>query len=229
MSGEVSQPLRLILFDVDGTLVDSQGSIVAAMTDAFAAMGLAVPARADILSIVGLSLDHAMVRLAPDAPSHDGLVKAYKDAFMARRLQLGSVEGSPLYPGARDCLERLAQVPENLLGVATGKSQRGLDAVLEAHGLEKMFVTRQVADHHPSKPHPSMVHTAMAEVGVNTEGTVLIGDTSFDMDMADAAGVAGIGVNWGYHKPAALHRAQVIVDSFDALAGAIDQVWTRAT
>jgi len=227
MTGGASRPLRLILFDVDGTLVDSQGSIVAAMTDAFQAMGLAVPARADILSIVGLSLDRAMVRLAPDAPSHDKLVQGYKDAFMARRQQLGSGEGSPLYPGAMACLELLAEVPENLLGVATGKSQRGLDAMLEAHGLERMFVTRQVADHHPSKPHPSMVHTAMGETGVGPESTVLIGDTSFDMDMADAAGVAGIGVNWGYHKPEALHRAQVIVGTFDALPGAIDQVWTR--
>ncbi|MFT7596613.1 MAG: phosphoglycolate phosphatase [Paracoccaceae bacterium] len=228
MKADASRPLRLILFDVDGTLVDSQGSIVTAMTDAFQTMGLAVPARANILSIIGLSLDHAMVRLAPDAPSHDKLVQAYKDAFMARRLQLGSGEGSPLYPGARACLEQLAQVPENLLGVATGKSQRGLDAVLEAHGLEQMFVTRQVADHHPSKPHPSMVQTAMSEVGVDPENTVLIGDTSFDMDMADAAGVAGIGVNWGYHKPEALHRAHVIVDSFAAVPGAINQVWTRS-
>lgn len=225
MSREASPPLRLILFDVDGTLVDSQGSIVAAMTDAFQAMGLTVPARASILSIVGLSLDHAMVRLAPEAPSHDKLVQAYKDAFHARRLEIGSGQGSPMYPGALACLQRLAEVPENLLGVATGKSLRGLEAVLEAHGLEQMFVTRQVADHHPSKPHPSMVHTAMAETGVGAESTVLIGDTSFDMDMADAAGVAGIGVNWGYHKPEALHRARVIVDSFDALYGAINKVW----
>ena len=229
MSSDAMQPLRLILFDVDGTLVDSQGSIVAAMTDGFTAMGVAVPSRADILSIVGLSLDHAMVRLAPDAPSHAGLVQAYKDAFRTRRQQLGSLEGSPLYPGARDCLDRLAQAPENLLGVATGKSQRGLDALLGAHRLERMFVTRQVADHHPSKPHPSMVLRAMEETGVGPESTVLIGDTSFDMDMADAAGVAGIGVSWGYHSPGAMHRAQVIVDSFDALAGAIDQVWTRTT
>lgn len=226
MSGEASQPLRLILFDVDGTLVDSQGSIVTAMTDAFTAMDLPVPPRASILSIVGLSLDHAMVRLAPHVPSHDKLVQAYKDAFHARRQQLGSVQGSPLYPGARDCLERLAKTPENLLGVATGKSQRGLEAVLEAHGLERMFVTRQVADHHPSKPHPSMVHAAMTEAGVGPQSTVLIGDTSFDMDMAHAAGVAGIGVNWGYHKPEALHRARVIVDSFDVLHAAIEQVWT---
>lgn len=218
-------PLRLILFDVDGTLVDSQGSIVAAMSDAFGAASLPVPDRAQILSIVGLSLDRAMAQLAPDVSSQAELVQAYKDAYHARRLEIGSDEGSPLYPGALDALERLAAVPENLLGVATGKSQRGLQALLGAHGLEGMFVTTQVADHHPSKPHPSMIETAMAETGVDRAGTVMIGDTSFDMDMADAAGVAGVGVSWGYHKRGALHRAHSVIDSFADLPVTLDQIW----
>lgn len=225
MSGPQTPPLRLILFDVDGTLVDSQASIVAAMTATFELACLPVPGRARILSIVGLSLDQAMRRLAPDAPSQDALVEGYKQAYHDQRLREGSNMGSPLYPGARAALERLNGAPNTLLGVATGKSQRGLAALLEAHGLEQMFVTRQVADHHPSKPHSSMIETAMAETGVAPGATVMIGDTSFDMEMAQAAGVTGIGVSWGYHDRQALRQAAVVIDGFAALHPALDQIW----
>ncbi len=221
--------LRLVLFDVDGTLVDSQASIVAAMTATFEAARLPVPERARLLSIVGLSLDHAMRHLAPDAPSHDALVDGYKQAYHEQRLREGSEKGSPLYPGALDALKYLDAAPDTLLGVATGKSQRGLEALLNAHGLGQMFVTRQVADHHPSKPHPSMIETAMAETGVDRQATVMIGDTSFDMDMAAAAGVAGIGVSWGYHERAALNKAHSVIDGFADLPAALGQIWNNAT
>lgn len=218
--------LRLVLFDVDGTLVDSQGSIVTAMTASFQAQGLPVPERAAILSIVGLSLDHAMLRLAPElaAATRARLVQGYKDAYHAHRLKLGAAH-SPLYPGALEVLQQLQGEPEVLLGVATGKSRRGLDALLEAHGLASYFVTRQVADDHPSKPHPSMIDTARAETGVAAADTVMIGDTSYDMDMARAAGVAGLGVGWGYHDAEALRSARAVVDSFDALPPAIERIW----
>lgn len=222
----MSAPLRLILFDVDGTLVDSQGSIVSAMTAAFGALSLSVPERADILSIVGLSLPHAMARLAPDqsASVQNSLVEGYKEAYHAQRLAKGAAQ-SPLYPGALDVLQALHSVPENLLGVATGKSQRGLDALLEAHGLERYFATRQVADHHPSKPHPSMIDTARAETGVEAASTVMVGDTSFDMEMAKAAGVAGVGVSWGYHAAESLREADLVIDSFEQLSPALKNLW----
>lgn len=222
----MSTPLRLILFDVDGTLVDSQGSIVSAMTAAFGALSLSVPERADILSIVGLSLPHAMARLAPDqsASVQNSLVEGYKEAYHAQRLAKGAAQ-SPLYPGALDVLQALHSVPENLLGVATGKSQRGLDALLEAHGLERYFATRQVADHHPSKPHPSMIDTARAETGVEAASTVMVGDTSFDMEMAKAAGVAGVGVSWGYHTAESLREADLVIDSFEQLSPALKNLW----
>ena len=206
---------RLILFDVDGTLVDSQGSIVAAMGAAFAQTGLAVPERASILSIVGLSLEHAMYRLAPDAsaPVQAALAAAYRQAYFAQRVTPGDA-GSPLYPGAREALCELAGDPHTLLGVATGKSRRGLDAVLEQHGLDGMFVTLQTADIHPSKPHPSMLAAAMAQTGVCAADTVMIGDTSYDMEMARAAGVSAIGVGWGYHPRGQLHLAHCVIDSF---------------
>ncbi|WP_425045050.1 HAD-IA family hydrolase [Primorskyibacter sp. S87] len=224
----MSNPLQLVLFDVDGTLVDSQASIVSAMTGAFDAINMAVPARKAILSIVGLSLPQAMASLAPnsDAAVHQRLVVAYKESYFAQRQQQGASH-SPLYPGALDVLETLHSVPDILLGVATGKSKRGLDALIEAHGLERFFVTRQVADFHPSKPHPSMIETARAETGVETGQTVMIGDTSFDMDMAAAAGVKGIGVSWGYHPPLDLHRAVCVVDRFDELPPAIRQVLSQ--
>ncbi len=223
----MSAPLRLVLFDVDGTLVDSQGSIVHCMTASFQAASVVVPPREAILSIVGLSLPQAIARLAPDQSDavQAQLVEGYKQAFHAHRLDLGAAS-SPLYPGARAAIEALYAVPEILLGVATGKSQRGLDALIEAHGLERYFVTRQVADHHPSKPHPSMVQTALAETGVEAANAVMIGDTSYDMDMAAAAGVAGIGVSWGYHDSSALTSATCMIETFDQLPRALDTIWT---
>jgi phosphoglycolate phosphatase len=229
MTAHANHPLRLIIFDVDGTLVDSQASIVASMTAAFSAEGLEVPERARILSIVGLSLDHAMRELAPDAPSHDALVEGYKQGFQAQRLRDGSIKGAPLYPGALQALQHLAGNPDIVLGVATGKSKRGLDALLAAHGLGKTFITQQVADFHPSKPHPSMIETAMAETGVERDQTVMIGDTSFDMDMAKAAGVAGIGVSWGYHARDLLGSATTVIDSFGDLVPSLDQLWNIST
>ncbi len=223
----MSASLRLVLFDVDGTLVDSQGTIVAAMTASFDALSLPVPDRQAILSIVGLSLPQALAHLAPEHSTADQrrLVEGYKQAYHAHRLEQGAAS-SPLYPGARDTIEALHAVPEILLGVATGKSQRGLDALIEAHGLERYFVTRQVADHHPSKPHPSMIDTARAETGVDAGATVMIGDTRYDMDMAKAAGVAGIGVTWGYHDRSALGGAVRIIETFDQLPRALDDIWT---
>ncbi len=147
----MSKPLRLVIFDIDGTLVDSQGDIVAAMTAAFAAVDAPAPSRAEILSIVGLSLDVAMTVLAPTRPTGDHLamVEAYKAAYMTLRAEAGVAQSSPLYPGALDTLRRLHGEPEVLLGVATGKSKRGLDKLIAGHGLEGLFITQQVADFHP--------------------------------------------------------------------------------
>lgn len=218
--------LRLVIFDVDGTLVDSQASIVAAMTAAFAAQGLAVPERAAILSIVGLSLDHAMLRLAPElaAEARARLVQGYKDAYFTHRQEQGAAH-SPLFPGVAEMLEQLAGRPELLMGVATGKSRRGLDALIEAHGLERYFVTRQVADDHPSKPHPAMLQAALDEAGIEAGDAAMVGDTSYDMDMALAAGVPGLGVSWGYHAPEALKNARAVIDRIGDLPPALEQIW----
>lgn len=220
-------PLRLVIFDVDGTLVDSQGDIVAAMTAAFDSVGVPLPQRAEVLGIVGLSLDVAMATLAPAlaGADHDRMVGAYKAAYMDLRATAGVAQSSPLYPGAMGVLNALSGRDDVLLGVATGKSRRGLEKLVEGHGLHGMFQTLQCADFHPSKPHPSMLLAALAETGVTTDDAVMVGDTSFDMDMAHAAGIAGIGVGWGYHDSQRLTRAGTVIESFDALPGALDQLW----
>ena len=225
----MSAPLRLVIFDVDGTLVDSQGDIVAAMTHAFDGIGAPVPARDDILGIVGLSLDVAMARLAPnlDNADHVRLTDGYKASYMGLRKKAGAAQSSPLYPGALAALDLLNALPYTLLGVATGKSKRGLDKLLEGHGLQRLFVTQQVADFHPSKPHPSMIHAALRETGVDAANAVMIGDTSFDMEMARAAGVTGVGVSWGYHGRARLEAAHTIIDSFEALPECLATYWEQ--
>ena len=197
---------RLAVFDCDGTLVDSQHSICAAMTRAFEGEKLAAPDRATILSVVGLSLPLAIARLLPEAEPdyHDHLLERYKSAFQELRRE--SAVSEPLYPGMAELIRDLDSSGW-LLGVATGKSDRGLGLCLEHHGIRAHFVTLQTADRHPSKPHPSMLLTAMAEAGASPETTVMIGDTSFDIDMAIAAGTRALGVGWGYHMPAALVEA----------------------
>lgn len=219
--------LRLVVFDVDGTLVDSQADILGAMGAAFASQGMTPPERDAVLGIVGLSLDVALPRLAPDLPTHahGEMVAAYKQAYFELRSSKGTKESAPLYPGARRAIDRLQAQPETLLGVATGKSRRGLDRLLEGHALGSVFVTQQVADHHPSKPHPSMLEAAMAETGVGPERAVMVGDTSFDMEMAKAAGIFAVGVSWGYHGADQLCAANAIVDSFDQLDDVLTRYW----
>lgn len=190
----------LVVFDCDGTLVDSQHSICAAMAQAFDDAKLIPPDRTAILAIVGLSLPHAMARLLPEAEVdlHAHLTERYKQAFHAMRGR-GQVS-EPLYPGIAELIETL-NAAGWLLGVATGKSDRGLALCLAHHGIADRFVTFQTADRHPSKPHPSMLLQAMADAGASPQTTVMIGDTHFDIDMGLAAGTRAIGVGWGYHRP----------------------------
>lgn len=217
---------RLVVFDVDGTLIDSQHVILAAMRRAFAAAGEPAPAREMLLSVVGLSLPEAMASLAPHLPAAGThrLVAHYRESFAAQRRLGGAEAHAPLYPGARAALERLAAASGTRMGVATGKARPGLDYVFALHDLAPFFVTTQTADGHPSKPHPSMLTTALAETGCAARDAVMIGDTEFDIAMGRAAGFATIGVGWGYHPAARLATAgaDIIIESFDALDAALD-------
>ena len=198
----------LAIFDVDGTLVDSQNHIAASMEFAHEQAGIPCPERPKLLEIVGLSLPEAFRHLHPELPETAiaALVTGYKGAFHAIRTQPDAHKAAPLFPGVAEGLDKLSDAGI-LIGAATGKSRRGLDATLETHGLTRHFVTTQCADNHPSKPHPSMVLTAVAEAGADPARSVMIGDTEFDIAMGRAAGVATVGVVWGYHAPERLRAA----------------------
>ena len=197
---------RLAIFDCDGTLVDSQHNICRAMESCFTAAGLDPPESDRTRKVVGLSLFEAMQAILPDAEPdlHGWLADRYKKAF--QDLRSAGLADEPLYDGVDELLDRL-ESEGWLLGVATGKSDRGLALCLEHHGLLDRFITLQTADRHPSKPHPSMIEQALAEAGADREASLMIGDTSYDMAMAKAAGVAAIGVAWGYHPPEELLAA----------------------
>lgn len=226
-----SAPIRLVLFDCDGTLVDSQHVIVARMSEAFAEFGLDVPARDKVLGIVGLSLEEAVGQLLDgqspgglNSPVVPALANAYREQYRRYR-ETGPAE--PLYPGAAETVRALAARDDVLLGIVTGKSQRGVRGVLGHYGLLDHFVTIQTADDAPSKPHPAMVLQAIAATGAEATDTVVIGDTTFDMVMARSAGAGAIGVGWGYHAPATLPGAgaETVLDGFGDLLPWLDRRW----
>jgi phosphoglycolate phosphatase len=192
--------MTLILFDCDGTLVDSQHLIVEAMNRGFKALELTPPSREATLSIVGLSLPLAITKLIEaDDKTINAISDAYKNAYHQLRAE-SAIE--PFYPGMKELILKLEG---HVLGVATGKNMRGLKHVLQVHGLYDKFTTLQTADDAPSKPHPGMIHNAMRETGC--EKVIMIGDTTFDIHMAMNAKVKAIGVSWGYHPVESLIKA----------------------
>lgn len=219
---------RLVIFDIDGTLLDSQIFILAAMAEAFGEAGHSVPPREDVLGIVGLSLPEAIGVLLPELPEAENarLVALYKQSFLSLRQRTGGEAGAEMYPGARDAVHRLNDAGF-LLSAATGKARRGLTHFLESHGLAHMFVGTQSADDAPSKPHPGMVQRCLAETGIAPQNAVIVGDTEFDMAMGRAAGVRCIGVAWGYHPRARVLRggAEMIAEDFTELPGLVQSFW----
>ncbi|XBQ15240.1 MAG: HAD-IA family hydrolase [Oceanicaulis sp.] len=216
--------LKLAVFDVDGTLVDSRKVIAEAMDRAFRRAGLGGIAYDRTRTIVGLELTEAVGRLAPEdygAQRTAELAMFYKQAFVEMRSETGFHE--PLYDGARETVERLADAGW-LLAVATGKARRGLDIVFTHHGLHRYFQSFQTVDGGPGKPHPRMIEDALAETGARAEDTVMIGDTSWDMKMARNAKVHAAGVSWGFHTPDEILEggAHDVHHAFDDLNAALD-------
>lgn len=218
--------MRLVVFDMDGTLIDTHELITEHTTRTFETLGLPLPTAAEARSVIGLSLPVALGRLAgsEDAELIDRLVVQYK-AHYRDSLAL-STDREPLYPGALAALERLHAAPDTVLGIATGKGLNGVKRILDQHGLGRYFTTLQTPDHNPSKPHPGMLLRAMAETGVDSGETVMVGDTVFDIELAKAARTRSIGVTWGYHDPRDLVAAGAgaIIESYDELDAALSLV-----
>ena len=220
---------RLAVFDVDGTLIDSQHNIVASMVQACERSGVSAPPPEAIRRIIGLSLLEAVTTLLPGADPASVLrvVEAYKSSFQELRSRADHFE--PLFPGVMEALDAL-EADGWILAVATGKSRRGLLMMIERHGLEGRFVSLQTADDNPGKPHPAMLRRALDEAGAKADEAVMIGDTSYDMQMGRSAGVRAVGVGWGYHTPAELLAAgaDLIVESYPHLVGVLPTLFVQA-
>jgi phosphoglycolate phosphatase len=198
--------MDLIIFDLDGTLINSEAIILGAQIETFSRHGLAHPGREAGLGIVGLTLDIALMRLAGLDKPDEALTETYRDVFgaMRRSAETDPALDEPLFAGVADVLAALASRPGLRLGIATGKSRRGADYIIARHGWEGLFHTIQTADDAPSKPHPGMILRAMAETGALPARTAMVGDSSFDIEMAVAAGVTPVAVAWGFQPAASL-------------------------
>ena len=215
--------LRLVVFDCDGTLVDSLQMITQTMHAAYLHHGYEMPDTSHIRQIIGLSLEVAIAELTPDfsVQQCEDVAASYRHHFHALRKKGDMIE--PLFDQARETLVALEE-SGFLLGVATGKGIRGLNHVLELHDLTHFFTTLQTPDIAPGKPHPGMLENAMEVTGARPENTVMIGDTSFDIEMAVNAGVHPVGVAWGYHEVDELKQAgaTAIVTQMTDLHSALD-------
>ena len=218
--------MKLIMFDMDGTLIDTEALIVEHMTMTFEAAGLTPPTTAQSRRVIGLSLPVAIATLLGTevTPLAEKLADDYRSRYRASLVQAEGREG--LFPGAREALDFLATWPDTLLGIATGKGLNGVHRLTQLHGIAGHFVTLQTPDHNPSKPHPGMMLRAMAETGAEPRDTVIIGDTTFDIEMGKAAGTKAIGVTWGHHEPNELLAAgaDMLVDAYAGLPLAIKKV-----
>jgi phosphoglycolate phosphatase len=219
-------PTRLAVFDCDGTLVDSQHNIIAAMNLAFRTQGLPEPDPDSVRNVVGLHLSEAVNRLLPvsRAATAAEICQSYVDAF--RMLRQRNDHEERLYPGVMKALDML-EGANAILAIATGKSRRGLEITLDRHGLRKRFVVLKTADDGPGKPDPRILLDAIAEAGSEPRYTAMIGDTVYDVEMARSARTHAVGVAWGYHLPRDLHDAGAhhVAADFDKLPAILERLW----
>lgn len=190
----------LIVFDWDGTLMDSEAKIVRCMLAAANEAGLTDPGAPAIRHIIGLGLKEALQELFPQASAAQTvqLIESYRVHFLER-----DDTAMPLFPGVREGLAQLAE-QGYLLAIATGKARRGLNRVLDETGLRGLFVSSRCADEAHSKPHPLMLEQILDETGVGSARALMVGDTVYDMQMARHARMAGLSVSYGVHERNAL-------------------------
>ncbi|MCL2308388.1 MAG: HAD-IA family hydrolase [Proteobacteria bacterium] len=205
---------RLLVFDWDGTVVDSTAPIVGAVQAAYRDLGLTPPEENAVRYIIGLKLDTAFFHLSPELPEENvaALLERYRYHYMQ------SDAAIPLFKGISALLEKLDQ-EDYFLAVATGKSRMGLDRMLRQKGLMRRFHATRCADESFSKPHPEMLLYLMDRLGVTPEQTLMIGDTTHDIQMAKNARACALAVSYGAHDRDHLHKSQplAIVDSVAAL------------
>jgi len=220
--------LKLAIWDMDGTIVDSREVIQTAMVRAFERLNLEPPPYEKTRTVVGLGLKEACQTLAPDQVDIDTLVSAYREAFVVRRSEPDFKE--PLYEGAIETLDRL--VAEGwLIAMATGKSHNGIRAIFEMHPLEAYFDTIWCADDGPGKPHPFMCEQAMNALGAEPHQSLIIGDAIHDINMGLNAGIHTLGVSWGFGEAAELHAAGAheVHHDFETLNASLDQFAARVS
>jgi phosphoglycolate phosphatase len=216
--------MRLVVFDLDGTLINSEALIIETVRESFGSIGQTIPTDDAIRSISGITARDAMGILAPgvDEARIDVILNAYRSTYM----QKAGLAREPLFEGALAALDRLQAQPETILAVATGKGHAGAITLLERHDIIGRFHSIQTPAHNRGKPDPQMIETAMKKAGIGREATVMIGDTSHDMKMARNAGVKALGVSWGYHTVAELESAgaHTVIHRMDDLVDTIDQL-----
>ena len=195
----MARRFELIVFDWDGTLMDSTGAIVASIQAAAKDLGIEPPSDERAHHIIGLGLIDALRHALPDLPTerYQDVALRYRQHYMARDHEL------LLFDGAAELIEELTQAGYHL-AVATGKTRKGLDRAFEVSGLGQRFHASRCADECHSKPHPQMLEELMVEFGVEPDATLMIGDTTHDLLMARNAGVAALGVAYGAHPRATL-------------------------
>ena len=184
---------RLLVFDWDGTIIDSASTIAECILEASRDLGLQMPDRSRARHVIGLGLHDAMRIAVPELPAsrYPEFVASYRSHFLARK------DSMQLFAGMRELLEELSG--RHLLAIATGKSRQGLDRDIEYHGLKPLFATSRCADETHPKPHPAMLWELMDELAVQGDASLMIGDTSHDLEMARAARVASLAVTYGAH------------------------------
>lgn len=220
---------HLVIFDCDGTLVDGQHLVIAAMNEAFKRHGFSEPDHRATRGVIGLSLEIAVAELLDDEQKHlaNEVSQTFKHAF--HDLRVNKTLPEPFYDGARELIASLSSRDNVLLAIATGKSRRGVDIMLEREGWHDVFTSIQTADHAPSKPHPGMILNALSESGGVKENTFMIGDTTYDIEMARAANVNAFGVAWGYHDVKSLENAGAhqILDDYPALEVSLNTAFQK--